>query len=133
MGFAAQTHATGLTAWLTFTAAVCMTIAYDTYYAMVDKEDDLKIGVKSTAVLFGTWDLAIIAAFQAVCVGLLCAVGLINNLNSPFYLGLAVMTGLFIYQNYLGRSRQNNNYFKAFINHHWAALSVWIGLLINYI
>ena len=133
MGFAAETGATGPTAWLTFTAAVCMTIAYDTFYAMVDKEDDLKIGVKSTAVLFGTWDLAIIAAFQAVCVGLLCAVGLINNLSSPFYLGLAVMTGLFIYQNHLGRSRQNNNYFKAFINNHWAALSVWIGLLINYI
>ena len=110
-----------------------MTIAYDTYYAMVDREDDLKIGVKSTAVLFGSWDLAIITAFQAVCVGLLFAVGLINNLNSPFYLGLAIMTGLFIYQNHLGRSRENNNYFKAFINNHWAALSVWIGLLVNYI
>ena len=133
MGFAAQTHSTNLTAWLTFAAAVCMTIAYDTYYAMVDREDDLKIGVKSTAVLFGSWDLAIIAAFQAVCVGLLFAVGLINNLNSPFYLGLAVMAGLFIYQNHLGRSRENNNYFKAFINNHWAALSVWIGLLVNYI
>ena len=133
MGFAAQTQATGLTAWLTFCAAVCMTIAYDTYYAMVDREDDLNIGIKSTAVLFGRWDLAIIAAFQLGCVGLLFTVGLINSLNSPFYLGLAVMAGFFIYQNYLGRTRLNTNYFKAFINNQWAALSVWIGLLINYI
>jgi 4-hydroxybenzoate polyprenyltransferase len=133
MGFAAQTEATNLTAWLTFAAAVCMTIAYDTYYAMVDKEDDLKIGVKSTAVLFGKRDLVIIAAFQIVCVGLLFTVGQINHLNSPFYLGLAVMAGLYIYQHYLGRSRTKNNYFKAFINSHWAALSVWLGLLINYI
>lgn len=133
MGFAAQTDTTGLSAWLTFTAAVCMTIAYDTYYAMVDREDDLKIGVRSTAVLFGSWDLAIIAGFQTVCVGLLFTVGQINHLNSPFYLGLAVMAGLFIYQHRLGRSRINNNYFKAFINNHWAALSVWVGLLLNYI
>jgi len=133
MGFAAQTQATGLTAWLTFCAAVCMTIAYDTYYAMVDREDDLNIGVKSTAVLFGRWDLAIIAAFQLGCVGLLFTVGLINGLSSPFYVGLAVMAGFFIYQNHLGRTRQNTNYFKAFINSQWAALSVWIGLLINYI
>jgi 4-hydroxybenzoate polyprenyltransferase len=133
MGFAAQTETTNLTAWLTFAAAVCMTIAYDTYYAMIDKEDDLKIGVKSTAVLFGKWDLEIIAAFQVVCVGLLFTVGQINHLNSPFYLGLAVMAGLYIYQHYLGRSRTNNNYFKAFINSHWAALSVWLGLLTNYI
>jgi|TARA_B110000503_G_scaffold77222_1_gene119036 4-hydroxybenzoate polyprenyltransferase len=133
MGFAAQTESTGLTAWLTFGAAVCMTIAYDTYYAMVDREDDVKIGIKSTAVLFGRWDLTIIAGFQAVCVGLLLVVGEINHLGNPFYGGLSVMVALFIYQQWLGRSRNTNNYFKAFINHHWAALSVWVGLLINYI
>ncbi|MFQ3212318.1 4-hydroxybenzoate octaprenyltransferase [Candidatus Njordibacter sp. Uisw_039] len=132
MGFTAQTGSTGLSAWLTFTAAVCMTIAYDTYYAMVDREDDVKIGVRSTAVLFGSWDLAIIAAFQMACVGLLFTVGQINHLNSPFYLGLAVMAGLFIYQQRLGRSRIKTNYFKAFINNQWAALSVWVGLLLNY-
>ncbi|MDC9720488.1 MAG: 4-hydroxybenzoate octaprenyltransferase [Gammaproteobacteria bacterium] len=133
MGFAAQTGSTGVTAWLTFAAAVCMTIAYDTYYAMVDKEDDLKIGVKSTAVLFGRWDLLIIGLFQTGCVGLLLIVGLVNSLNVPFYTGLGVMSGLFIYQHYLGRSRQHSNYFKAFINSHWAALSVWLGLVFNYI
>lgn len=133
MGFAAQTNTTGLTAWLTFMAAICMTIAYDTYYAMVDKEDDLKVGIKSTAVLFGKWDLTIIAAFQAMCVGLLFLVGQINHLNYSFYVGLAAMAGLYVYQNHLGRSRIAKNYFKAFINSHWAALSVWVGLVINYI
>jgi len=132
MGFAAQTQGTNLTAWLTFCAAVCMTIAYDTYYAMVDREDDVKIGVKSTAVLFGSFDLAIIAVFQAACVGVLCLVGVINQLDSPFYVGVAVMSGLFVYQNKLGRSRNTANYFTAFVNNHWAGLSVWIGLLVNY-
>jgi 4-hydroxybenzoate polyprenyltransferase len=132
MGFAAQTQATGLTAWLTFAAAISMTIAYDTYYAMVDRDDDIKIGIKSTAVLFGSWDLSIIAVFQCLCVGLLWTVGQINHLGGAFYLGLSVMAGLFIYQQWLGRSRMSENYFKAFINSHWAALSVWLGLLIDY-
>jgi 4-hydroxybenzoate polyprenyltransferase len=132
MGFAAQTQATGLTAWLTFAAAISMTIAYDTYYAMVDRDDDIKIGIKSTAVLFGSWDLSIIAVFQCLCVGLLWTVGQINHLGGAFYLGLSVMAGLFIYQQWLGHSRMSENYFKAFINSHWAALSVWLGLLIDY-
>lgn len=133
MGYAAQTGALELTAWLTFGAALCMTIAYDTFYAMVDKDDDLKIGVKSTAILFGAWDLIIIASFQAACVALLLLVGQINQLGSPFYLGLMVMAGCFIYQYRLGLSRIKANYFKAFLNSHWAALAVWLGLLINYI
>ena len=132
MGFAAQTQATGLTAWLTFMAAICMTIAYDTYYAMVDREDDLRIGIKSTAVLFGSWDLTIIAVFQCLCVGLLTVVGQINQLGVAFHLGLSVMAVLFFYQHWLGRSRLSTNYFKAFINSHWAALSVWLGLLIDF-
>jgi len=133
MAFSAQTGTTGITAWVTFTAAVCMTIAYDTYYAMVDREDDLHIGIKSTAVLFGTWDVTIIGLFQAACVGLLIWVGQINQLGVFYYLGLATMVGLFVYQNKLGRSRVRSNYFSAFTNSHWAALSVWIGLVIDFI
>ena len=132
MGFAAQTQGTDSTAWLAFAAAVCMTIAYDTYYAMVDRDDDLKIGLRSTAILFGTWDLRIIGLFQAACVGILCVIGVINQLNSPFYIGVAVMSGMFVYQHKLGRSRKKDHYFKAFINNHWAAFSVWVGLLVNY-
>ena len=132
MGFAAQTNATGLTAWLTFVAAISMTIAYDTYYAMVDKEDDLKIGIKSTAVLFGRWDLALIGLFQAITLLILVIVGLLNDLGAAFYIGVCVMTCLFVYQNYLGRTRLTENYFKAFINNHWASFSVWVGLVVNY-
>jgi 4-hydroxybenzoate polyprenyltransferase len=133
MGFAAQTGTTGMSAWLTFSAAVCMTIAYDTYYAMVDREDDLKIGIKSTAILFAKWDLAIIAAFQLGCVGLLLLVAQINQLGLFYYLGLGVMTALFVYQHKLGRSRLAGNYFTAFTNSHWAALALWLGLVIDLI
>ncbi|MBT3436523.1 MAG: 4-hydroxybenzoate octaprenyltransferase [Oceanospirillaceae bacterium] len=133
MAFSAQTGTTGMTAWLTFTAAVCMTIAYDTYYAMVDREDDLHIGIKSTALLFGHWDVTIIGLFQAICVSLLMLVGEINQLGVFYYLGLATMTGLFVYQNKLGRSRVRSNYFSAFTNSHWAALCVWIGLVMDFI
>ena len=131
MGFTAQTGATELTAWLVFGAAVCMTIAYDTYYAMVDREDDLIIGIKSTAVLFAQWDLPIIASFQGLCVALLIVSGQINQLGYFYYTGVSVMAVLFVYQNHLGRSRIRDNYFKAFINSHWAALSVWLGLVLD--
>jgi len=136
MGFTAHLGLSGVlsvTAWLTFGAAVCMTIAYDTYYAMVDREDDLKVGIKSTAVLFASWDLRIIAGFQAVCVALLICVGGLNHLGLAFYVGLATMAGLFIYQYTLGKTRETHNYFKAFINSHWAALSLWLGLVIDFV
>jgi 4-hydroxybenzoate polyprenyltransferase len=133
MAFSAQTGAIPLTAWLTFAATVSMTVAYDTYYAMVDRDDDLLIGVKSTAVLFGDWDRTIIALLQGLTLALLLWVAQIENLGLFFYLGLAIMAALFVYQFAITKQRQREACFKAFLNNHLASLAVWIGLVIDYL
>lgn len=133
MAFSAQTGAIPLTAWLTFAAAVSMTVAYDTYYAMVDRDDDLLVGIKSTAVLFGHWERRIIALLQAFTLMLLIWVAQLNNLGLYFYLGLAIMAALFAYQFMLTRQRQREACFKAFLNNHLASLAVWLGLVIDYL
>ena len=133
MAFSAQTGAIPLTAWLTFAATVSMTVAYDTYYAMVDRDDDLLIGVKSTAVLFGDWDRTIIALLQGLTLVLLLWVAQIENLGLFFYLGLAIMAALFVYQFAITKQRRREACFKAFLNNHLASLAVWIGLVIDYL
>ncbi len=133
MAFSAQTGALPLTAWLTFAAAVSMTVAYDTYYAMVDRDDDLLIGVKSTAVLFGDWDRTIIALLQGITLALLLWVAQIEQLGLFFYLGLSVMTALFVYQYVITKQRERDACFKAFLNNHLASLAVWVGLVLHYL
>jgi 4-hydroxybenzoate polyprenyltransferase len=132
MAFAAQTNSLPIVAWITFAAAVIMTVAYDTYYAMVDREDDLKIGIKSTAVLFGSWDRKIIGAMQATVLALLLWVGALQELSLWYYLGLAIMAILFVYQAWITRSRTRDACFKAFLNNHLASLAVWLGLVVEY-
>ena len=133
MAFSAQAGVLPLTAWLTFAAAVSMTVAYDTYYAMVDRDDDVLIGVKSTAVLFGDWDRTIIALLQALTLALLLWVGQIENLGLFFYLGLAIMATLFAYQYVITKQREREACFKAFLNNHLASLAVWVGLVLDYL
>lgn len=132
MAFAAQTGSIPLIAWLTFIAAVVMTVAYDTYYAMVDRNDDLRIGVKSTAVLFGMWDRTIIAMLQLATLALMWWVGQLAQLGLFYYAGLTVMAGLFVYQFIITRERDRDACFKAFLNNHWASLALWIGLVLDY-
>jgi 4-hydroxybenzoate polyprenyltransferase len=133
MAFAAQMGSIPFIAWLTFIAAVLMTVAYDTYYAMVDRNDDLRIGVKSTAVLFGMWDRKIIALLQLATLALMWWVGQIAQLGLFYYAGLAVMAGLFVYQSIITRERDRDACFKAFLNNHWASLALWIGLVLDYL
>ena len=132
MAFSAQTGGVPMVAWLAYIAVVLMTIAYDTYYAMVDRNDDLLIGVKSTAVLFGQWDRHIIVLLQLGCLLLLTYMGQLMALGVFFYGGLVVMASLFVYQAIITRKRDRNACFKAFLNNHWASLAVWIGLVIEY-
>ncbi|MDP6164826.1 MAG: 4-hydroxybenzoate octaprenyltransferase [Gammaproteobacteria bacterium] len=132
MAFSAQSGHVPYIAWLTFAAAVLMTVAYDTYYAMVDRNDDLKIGIKSTAVLFASWDRTIIGILQLLTLTLLVSVGHIQNLGWPFHTGLTVMAILFVYQAYITRSRERDPCFRAFLNNHWASLAVWLGLVAEY-
>jgi 4-hydroxybenzoate polyprenyltransferase len=133
MAFSAQTGGVPMVAWLAYIAVVLMTIAYDTYYAMVDRNDDLLIGVKSTAVLFGQRDRHIIVFLQLGCLLLLTYMGQLMALGVFFYGGLVVMASLFVYQAIITRKRDRDACFKAFLNNHWASLAVWIGLVIEYL
>ncbi len=131
MAWAAETGELTKLAWLLFTANVLWTVAYDTFYAMVDRDDDLKIGVKSTAILFGDGDKAIIAVLQTLVLLVLVLVGQQADLGAFYYLGLIAMACLFVYQQHLARYRQREACFKAFLNNNWAGFAVFAGLFID--
>ncbi|MGB1238495.1 MAG: 4-hydroxybenzoate octaprenyltransferase [Pseudomonadales bacterium] len=133
MAFTATQEQIPLVAWLIYFAKIAWTVAYDTMYAMVDRDDDLKIGVKSTAILFGDWDKAINGVLQLVTLVLLVWAGLEVQLGLAYYTGLAAMAGLFVYQQYLIRNREREPCFKAFLNNHYAGLLVFIGIVISYL
>lgn len=131
MAWAAEAGEITRLAWLLFTANVLWTVAYDTLYAMVDRDDDLKIGVKSTAILFGDGDRAIIAVLQSLVVLILFLVGRQAELGAIFYLGVITMACLFVYQQHLARFRDREGCFKAFLNNNWAGFAVFLGLMID--
>ncbi|MFL1468095.1 4-hydroxybenzoate octaprenyltransferase [Marinobacter sp. HN1S83] len=131
MAWAAQANELTQLTWLLFTANVLWTVAYDTLYAMVDRDDDLKIGVKSTAILFGDADRAIIGFLQALVVIILVMVGQQVELGVIYYLGVLAMACLFGYQQYLARFREREGCFKAFLNNNWAGFAVFTGLVID--
>ncbi|MCG7198192.1 4-hydroxybenzoate octaprenyltransferase [Marinobacter pelagius] len=131
MAWAAQANELSQLTWLLFTANVLWTVAYDTLYAMVDRDDDLKVGIKSTAILFGDADKAIIGMLQALVVLILVMVGHRAGLGAFYYLGVAVMAGLFVYHQYLAKDRAREGCFKAFLNNNWAGFAVFTGLVID--
>ncbi len=131
MAWAAEAGELSQLTWLLFTANVLWTVAYDTFYAMVDRDDDLKVGIKSTAILFGEADKAIIGLLQGLVVVILILVGHRAELGSFYYLGVVGMASLFVYQQYLARERAREGCFKAFLNNNWAGLSVFAGLAID--
>jgi 4-hydroxybenzoate polyprenyltransferase len=100
-------------------------------YAMVDKNDDIKIGVKSTAILFGSSDKSIIAGMQIIFVILLMQVGVIFNLHSFYYFSLVLVSLLFIYQQWLIRERDRESCFKAFLNNNWVGLIIFAGVFLQ--
>lgn len=132
MAFAAQQNQIPLVAWLLYLAVMLWALVYDTMYAMVDKEDDLKIGVKSTAILFGKYDRHIMALLQLIILGLLVWVGLIKNMTWPYYLGLTVASGFSVYQQKLIANRDRQQCFKAFLNNNWFGLAVFLGIFMVY-
>lgn len=133
MAFSAVTAELPLIAWLLYFAKISWTVAYDTMYAMVDRDDDLKIGVKSTAILFGRFDNIINGFLQCVTLLLLAFAGLLANLGSFFFIGLMAMSLFFIYQQVLTRNRLREQCFKAFLNNHFAGLTVFIALMLDYL
>lgn len=133
MAFAAQTGGIPKVAWLLFVATVLWATVYDTMYGMVDREDDIKIGVKSTAVLFGEADRFIIAIIQVLFLGALLLVGQTAGLGGYYYFGVLLAAALSIYQQYLIRDRDPKYCFQAFLNNNWLGASVFSGLVLNYL
>lgn len=133
MAWAAEAGEVTRMAWLLFTANLLWTVAYDTFYAMVDRDDDIKIGIKSTAILFGDADRAVIAILQALVVLILVMVGQQAELGVFYYLGLVAMACLFVFQQHLARFREREGCFKAFLNNNWAGFAVFSGLLVDLI
>jgi 4-hydroxybenzoate polyprenyltransferase len=133
MAFCAQIESVPRVAWLILLANVLWVTVYDTIYAMVDREDDLKIGVRSTAILFGDSDRHIIAVLQAMTLASLYLVGRIIRADGWFNAGLVAGALFFIYQLWLIRDRDRASCFKAFLNNNYFGMSVFIGLALEYL
>lgn len=131
MAFAALQNELSLYAWMTFAAGAIWPIIYDTIYAMVDRNDDIKIGVKSTALLFGRHDIIIIGAMQILFLILLFAIGNLFNLQWPYFFSLLIAAIFLAYQQFLIKNREPEKCFKAFLNNHWVGLVIFLGIVLG--
>ena len=129
MAFASVRNTVPAEVWLVYFTVLIWTVVYDTFYAMVDRDDDLRIGVKSTAVLFGDQDRVITATLQALVILGLLMIKSRFELHSVYYLGVAAAAGLFVYQQKLIRYRQRGPCFQAFLNNHWVGVVVLVGIV----
>lgn len=116
--------------WLVFFTAIIWTTAYDTMYGMADREDDLKLGLKSTAILFGDYDKIAVGLMQLIVVLLLALIGYLEGLGGFYFLAVSIASGFFVYQQYLIRNRDRQLCFQAFLNNNWFGMVVFIGLLL---
>lgn len=132
MAFAAQANELAPVAWLLFMATVLWATAYDTMYAMVDREDDLKIGVKSTAILFDTADKLIIGFIQVLLIFCLIMIGNKAELGGFYFTSVFLATGFAVWQQYLIRNREPAKCFQAFLNNNWFGLVLFIGVFLEY-
>jgi 4-hydroxybenzoate polyprenyltransferase len=133
MAFAAQSGALPRVAWVLYIAAVIWASMYDTLYAMVDREDDLKIGVKSSAILFADLDRLLIGVMQAMMLGALVLVGRTLHFGRPYHAGLAAAGVLFLWQQWLIRKREPAACLRAFLNNQYVGLVVFVGILLQYL
>ena len=132
MAFAAQTGSLDPRLWWLFLATLLWALIYDTMYAMVDREDDLKIGVKSTAILFGRYDRLIIGLLQLSMIVALVIAGLLFGLGKIYFGGLVISAGLMIYHQWLIKDRDRAKCFRAFIHNHWIGLIIFVSILLDY-
>jgi len=131
MAFAAQREALPAGLWLLYLANLLWTVAYDTEYAMVDRQDDLQVGIKSTAILFGAWDRAAIALLQATSLASLIAAGQAFGLGAVFFCSLLPATALFLYQQWLIRQRLRADCFRAFLHNSWVGAVIFAGIALD--
>ena len=132
MAYAAQTNAVPAQAWWLYGAAILWSLAYDTLYAMADREDDLKIGIKSTAILFGRHDLLIVGLIQCIVIGLLTFVGWQDGRGIVYYLSLLSGFGFIGFQLWIARERNPARCVQAFLNNNWLGMTVFAGLVLDY-
>lgn len=132
MAFAAFNQPFDFSFWLLVAINMIWVLVYDSQYAMSDREDDLKIGIKSTAILFAHNDKRIIAVLQVLVVVMLVCLGFLLGLTVTYYFGLLLVVGLFTYQQYLIRHRDQQACFQAFLNNGWVGGVVWFALLLAY-
>lgn len=132
MAWAAQANEVPMMVWFIFAINALWTIAYDTQYAMVDRDDDLKIGIKSTAILFGRFDKMAIGGLQLITLAMLMFVGTWYQLGASYYWSLLVVGALFVFQQHLIRHRDRDLCFRAFLNNNYVGMVVTIGLFIAF-
>lgn len=132
MAFTAVNNEIPNVAWILMIANIIWTVAYDTEYAMVDRDDDLQVGIKSTAILFGDMDKLIIGALQLLYLIIMLLLVRLVELGWTYYMGLAVAAGLFVYQQFLIADRSKPGCFTAFLNNHWVGASCFTGLFLQY-
>lgn len=133
MAWAAQANELPMVVWFVFAINALWTIAYDTQYAMVDRDDDLKIGIKSTAILFGRFDKMVIGVLQLITLAMLIYLGVWYQLGASFYWSLLIAGALFVFQQHLIRHRERELCFRAFLNNNYVGMVIAIGLLIAFI
>ncbi|WP_440996404.1 4-hydroxybenzoate octaprenyltransferase [Arhodomonas sp. SL1] len=132
MAFTAQTNTLPPLAWLVFLIAVIWATIYDTEYAMVDRDDDLRIGIKSTAILFGGQDRLIIGVLQVVMTVALLGLGVAAGLSAIYYAAVLVGAAMFAYQHWLIRDRERGPCFQAFLNNNWYGGAIFLGIVLHY-
>lgn len=133
MAFAAVSESVPLSCWTMFFANILWAVAYDTQYAMVDRDDDVKIGIKSTAILFGRYDKLIIGILQVAVLALMASIGWLNGLGWAYYAAVLVAGVLFVYQQILIAGRERDACFKAFMNNNYVGLVLFLGLAFSYL
>lgn len=133
MAFAAQTNTVPQIAWLILIANVLWSVVYDTIYAMVDRDDDLRIGVKSTAILFDDADRVIIGGIQILLIIVLVLTGRQLELGVYYFFGVTIACALAIYQQYLIKDREREGCMRAFLNNNWFGAIIFLGIFLDYL
>jgi len=132
MAFAAQTGNVPAIAWLLFLANIVWATIYDTFYAMVDRDDDLLAGIKSTAILFGDDDKVIIGILQVVFIAIMLVIANQLELGLSFYLAVVITAGLFVYQQKMVVNRDRAQCLHAFLNNNWVGAALFLGIVVHY-
>jgi 4-hydroxybenzoate polyprenyltransferase len=133
MAYAAVQGRLPLECWVLLAANVCYSFAYDTEYAMVDRDDDAKLGLRTSALTLGKWDVAGVMASYVLMLGLLCTVGVMAGLGWPFYAGLAAAWAMMVYHWFLIRGRSREGCFKAFMHNNWVGGAIFAGIVLSYL